>query len=162
MTEGRKDDAQKPRWTLLPWRAMARVLAVLEHGAQHYGPDNWRRVENLRDRYINAALRHIVAVLRGEWLDSDSGEPHLAHAIASLAFVLEDAEIGGDAPEREEAAHPAPTVADRAEAAAQHATRDCLAGLAAREAAAEPRRTESGRSDSAQWQPSSPAPGDHF
>ena len=34
--------------------------------------------------YIDSALRHIEAVLRGEWEDAESGLPHYAHAVASL------------------------------------------------------------------------------
>jgi len=93
LNAGRKDDRGKLRWHLLPWRAAARVVAVLGKGADHYGAHNWRRVPDLRLRYLDAAMRHTVAVLRGEWTDPDSGEPHLAHAAASLLFVLEDAEM---------------------------------------------------------------------
>jgi hypothetical protein len=88
---GRKDDAGKMRYTLLPWRALDEVTAVLEHGVAKYGEGNWREVPEARRRYIDATLRHVRAVMAdvGEDLDRDSGRHHLAHAVCSLLFVLE-------------------------------------------------------------------------
>lgn len=87
--QGLKTDAGKPRWDLIPPFALQDVAAVLEFGARKYAPDNWRKVEGARWRYLRAGIGHTFAVLRGERLDSESGLPHLAHAICSLMFVLE-------------------------------------------------------------------------
>lgn len=86
---GRKDDSGKSRLELLPPKAIGHVGLVLAHGAAKYGDDNWRKVENAKTRYLGAALRHTLQHLAGERLDSESGEPHLAHAVCSLLFVLE-------------------------------------------------------------------------
>lgn len=87
---GVKHDAGKLRWTLLPLLALSFVVRVLMHGASKYpSADNWRRVDNAGERYLDAAFRHLVAFTRGEWLDTESGLPHLAHAIACLLFILE-------------------------------------------------------------------------
>lgn len=88
--EGTKHDDGKPRWTLVPWRAMESVVAVLEHGAKKYGDDNWRHVPNASRRYVDAAARHIIAHMRGDELDRESGLPHLAHAVCSILFLLEN------------------------------------------------------------------------
>lgn len=85
---GAKHDSGKPRWTLFPLLAVTRIVDVLEFGAAKYGVDNWRHVDGLRDRYIDAAYRHIAAWRSGETRDPDSGLPHLAHAICSLVFIL--------------------------------------------------------------------------
>lgn len=58
---GRKDDQGKPRWSLMPIRELSQVLAVLEHGANKYGVNNWVNVTSLRERYFNAAMRHLTA-----------------------------------------------------------------------------------------------------
>jgi hypothetical protein len=87
--QGRKDDAGKTRFHLLPVRALRTVVDVLTYGASRYGADNWRHVEFARERYFDAALRHIYAWWDGEQLDPESGLPHLAHAICSLIFLLE-------------------------------------------------------------------------
>lgn len=89
MSEGRKDDAGKPRWDLLPFAALGDVARVLEFGARKYAPDNWRLVEGWRWRYTRAGLGHLVAFARGEKLDPESGLPHLAHAACCVLFLLE-------------------------------------------------------------------------
>lgn len=64
-------------------------MKVLAYGAKRYGEDNWRMVPNARRRYYAAAMRHIAAWWGGERNDPDSGHHHLAHAVASLLFLLE-------------------------------------------------------------------------
>lgn len=88
---GRKDDADrraKPRWSLLPLRAVAVVVDVLEYGTRKYSVDGWRNVPDARTRYYDAAVRHLVAWREGEPADPESSLPHLAHACCSLLFIL--------------------------------------------------------------------------
>jgi len=85
---GTKHDSAKPRWSLVPWRAMDDVLAVLEHGAEKYAPDNWRHVEPA-ERYWDAAMRHLIAWRQGRRMDGESGLPALAHAACCVLFLLE-------------------------------------------------------------------------
>ena len=85
---GEKHDAQKPRWSLLPGGTLAKVIAVLEYGAVKYQVDNWQHVPEPDRRYYDAAMRHIQAWLYGEQNDPESGQPHLAHAVASLLFLM--------------------------------------------------------------------------
>lgn len=88
LAPGRKDDETKPRpYTLLPWDALAEVLRVQEYGAAKYGLHNWRGVSP-PERYLDAAMRHLVAHRHGEVADQESGLPHLAHAACSLLFAL--------------------------------------------------------------------------
>ena len=85
---GRKDDAGKPRWDLIPYEALEEVVNVLTHGAQKYTPDNWRSVPDWNRRYFAAAQRHLVAYFQGVDLDEDSDLPHLAHAACCILFLL--------------------------------------------------------------------------
>ena len=85
---GRKDDDGKPRWDLLPFAEAEEVVKVLTYGARRYGDHNWRQVDNAPNRYLAAALRHISAHRQGAPLDYESGLPHLAHAVASLLFIM--------------------------------------------------------------------------
>jgi hypothetical protein len=64
------------------------VVRVLTHGANKYGVGNWQHVPEARDRYFAAAMRHLIAWREGQLVDLDSGLPHLAHAAASLLFLL--------------------------------------------------------------------------
>lgn len=87
--EGRKDDAEKQRYDLIPFAALAQVVGVLTYGAQKYAPENWRKVEGWRWRYLGAAFRHLTQWARGEKIDPESGHPHLAHALCCLMFLAE-------------------------------------------------------------------------
>lgn len=95
---GRKDDSGKTRWDLIPWDVMASVARVLTFGARRYGDDNWRKVPGARRRYFAAAMRHIIAWERGEPVDPDTAESHLAHAICCLLFLAGHPEITGQPP----------------------------------------------------------------
>lgn len=86
---GQKFDGGKVQFCLVPPLAHEAHASVLTFGAQKYAPDNWRKVHNAQTRYLNAAFRHIHSHTKGEVQDPESGLPHLAHAIASLSFVLE-------------------------------------------------------------------------
>lgn len=85
---GRKDDSNKPRYSLLPTGTINQVVQVLEHGATKYEVGNWQRVPDSRNRYYDAAMRHIDAWWNGEKLDEESKLPHLAHAICCLLFLM--------------------------------------------------------------------------
>jgi hypothetical protein len=85
---GNKYDADKLDWSLLPIKSMQSVIQVLQHGAKKYAPGNWKHVQDARRRYKNAAARHVMAMLDREWLDTESGLPHAAHAACNCLFLL--------------------------------------------------------------------------
>ena len=84
--KGLKHDKGKLMWGLLPWMELKAVVEVLTFGAKKYKPNNWRKVENGRQRYFDAAMRHISAIGAGEVSDPETGINHYAHAICSLLF----------------------------------------------------------------------------
>lgn len=88
MSEGVKHDGDKLRFSLVPWKALAAIVEVLEFGARKYAPGNWRKVPDAHQRYIDAALRHLIARADGEVLDPESKLPHLAHAGCCVLFAL--------------------------------------------------------------------------
>ena len=87
-TEGVKFDNDKPKWSLLPFKALTEVVDVLTYGARKYAPDNWKKVPDARTRYVDATFRHFTAYINGEKNDSETGKSHLAHAICCLLFLL--------------------------------------------------------------------------
>lgn len=91
-----KYDAGKPQWHLVPNEPMESVVRVLTFGAQKYSADNWKKCRSVT-RYLDAAFRHVWAYLRGEDLDPESGEHHLAHSICCLLFAMG---LGEDADDR--------------------------------------------------------------
>ena len=86
--KGVKYDGDKARWTLLPLRALKEVVEVLTFGAKKYAPDNWKHVPKARERYIDAAYRHLADWSTESRLDPETNKSHLAHAICCLLFLL--------------------------------------------------------------------------
>lgn len=81
---GRQSDSPY-RSDLLPPRALLGIAATLKHGADKYGPENWRKIP--RRDHINHALTHVLASLSG-----DTSDDHLNHAATRLLFALETAD----------------------------------------------------------------------
>lgn len=67
---------------LAPFRALSKVVEVLEHGARKYTENNWHKVG--KARYKDAICRHLVDV----GLDRDSGLEHRAMAATNALFLL--------------------------------------------------------------------------
>lgn len=83
-----KADKGKIRPTLVPVSLIKAVAAVRGYGVEKYhDPENWRKVE--LERYKDALYRHWLAYLGGEWLDQESGLPHLWHLACNAAFLIE-------------------------------------------------------------------------
>lgn len=93
---GAKLDAGKARaWLCLGAfsRALARVAEVGTYGANKYTPNGWQSVPNAQDRYMDAAMRHLLKSATEE-LDPETGLPHLSHAAWNLLAVQELKEAG--------------------------------------------------------------------
>lgn len=89
---GMKFDGGKPRVELL-LQGMPNVLLgvseVLTFGANKYAAHSWQKVPEGVNRYEAAAMRHKLARMKGEELDSESKLHHIYHEICSLMFVAE-------------------------------------------------------------------------
>lgn len=79
---------------LWPETATALGCLGLLDGALKYGRSNFRAVGVRASIYYDAARRHLNAWFEGEDNDPDSGLPHLAHALATIAIVV-DAQAAG-------------------------------------------------------------------
>lgn len=84
--EGRKFSKGKPRWSLLPWDTLSNVVDVLTAGAEKYSPDNWKKVPEGRIEYMDAIMRHLVKLEKGEYIDKDSGLPGTGHLLCCALF----------------------------------------------------------------------------
>lgn len=87
--KGVKHDEDKPKFSLMKPDALMEMVAVLTYGAKKYSPDNWKHLENARQRYFDAANRHLWQWYGGEERDPESGLHHLAHAMSSLMFLIQ-------------------------------------------------------------------------
>jgi len=82
-----KEDARKPRLSLVPMQIIWDIAQVREYGNQKYhDPESWRQVE--LPRYIDAFLRHALAMAEDPAsVDEESGIEHYKHAACNLAFI---------------------------------------------------------------------------
>lgn len=80
---------------LVPGAASAYIAMGLKEGARKYGAFNWRETDVEVMTYVGATLRHLAAFVDGEDTDAESGNPHLAHAMASLAILVDALEAEG-------------------------------------------------------------------
>lgn len=88
MENGMKFDKDKLMWDLLPIECAEEVVKVLTYGAKKYAPHNWQRVENAKERYYAALLRHLAAWRKGEKVDPESGLDHLSHVACNVCFLI--------------------------------------------------------------------------
>ena len=68
------------RMDLIPADVLLKVSSVLADGADKYGEWNWKGI-TVEDN-LNHALTHVY-----RYLDGDTSEPHLVHAICRLMFA---------------------------------------------------------------------------
>ena len=100
MTDGRKDDSEKPspfRGVVQAFpRALDAVATVASFGARKYEWDNWKEVDQGYIRYSDAMMRHLLSEASGKPLDDESGELHAVHvawnALARLELLLAETE----------------------------------------------------------------------
>lgn len=90
MTEPKKFDTDKPRYDLLPPKALGLLVDCLTYGAKKYEDYNWRKDGGIDpNRLFAATQRHLWAWKDGETNDKESGLPHLAHAATNLLMMLD-------------------------------------------------------------------------
>ena len=89
MKEGVKNDGGKLQWHLVPFEAVEEIIKVLMYGAEKYKePDNWKKVPNFKNRYFNAAQRHLADWQKGERFEDESKLRTLAHAGCNILFLI--------------------------------------------------------------------------
>lgn len=107
----------KTDWTILDYPALKPMVDVLEYGAHKYstfrhketgdvktgqditkadasenytmltsGRDNWKIGFKVKE-LIKSLMRHTVKMICGEVNDSESGLPHVGHAMCNLLFI---------------------------------------------------------------------------
>lgn len=84
---GMKNDQEKNRLDLIEPEFIESVGAVLTFGAKKYEPNNWQKVEDAKNRYYAAAMRHLLAWRKGEKTDPESGLSHLDHLACNVMFL---------------------------------------------------------------------------
>lgn len=82
-----------PLFRMAPAAFLTDFGGVYVMGADKYGEKNWRKGYPW-SWSINAMLRHQAAMIRGEWRDTESGLPHVAHVAWHCATLHEFERLG--------------------------------------------------------------------
>jgi len=82
-----KYDNGKPRFDLIPPKALLKIADVFAYGASKYEARNWEKGTSW-GRYYRACIGHLNAWWSKEELDNESNLMHLAHAGCCLLMLL--------------------------------------------------------------------------
>ena len=83
---GTKYDGGKVQLDLIDAEAIEGLASVLTFGVQKYEAHNWRAgIHN--SRLVAALLRHLFAIMKGEYIDPESGLPHIDHVGCCWMFL---------------------------------------------------------------------------
>lgn len=80
---------KKPRLSLVPPSGLIYAALAMGNGADKYGAYNWREKKVQAMIYLDAAMRHLQSWQDGEENASDSGIPHLGHALATILILID-------------------------------------------------------------------------
>lgn len=86
--EAVKFDNEKLRVDLIPFRAMLKMVHVMQFGAMKYDERNWEAGMGYH-RLWRGAVSHLIKWFYGEDNDPETGLSHLAHAMCCISFLLE-------------------------------------------------------------------------
>jgi|SRR5215831_3114352 len=86
-----KDNSGSQKVPLMNVTSTAKVLTAIcmADGEQKYGPYNWRHTPIQARIYLEAAMRHLDALIDGEDYDPDTGKPHIGYALATLMIYAD-------------------------------------------------------------------------
>ena len=77
----------KLKWSLVNWKSLEPLVKVLEMGAKKYAPENWKKGLDKKE-ILESAMRHLTAMMDGEFLDPESKLPHAGHVMANIMFYM--------------------------------------------------------------------------
>jgi len=84
--KGTKLDTDKPQMWLVPMESIKAIAVLMTKALTKYpDKDNWKKIENGEERYLNALLRHLCEIQEGVDIDEETGLPH-AYAIGANAL----------------------------------------------------------------------------
>lgn len=92
---GIKHDSGKPKigQMIIDYKVpLLELCKVFEHGAATYGLSNWKQLEDGKDRFTNAMIRHFLS--EDELYDKETGLLHAAqvffNAGARLYYIVQE------------------------------------------------------------------------
>jgi hypothetical protein len=79
-------NAGKPQYSLVDFKSLEDMVRVLEFGAQKYSRHNWKN-GLYASSILDSLLRHVAALIGGQFLDPESGLPHHGHIQCNAMFL---------------------------------------------------------------------------
>lgn len=84
---GIKFDNLKINWSLVDLKLLEGLVRVLMYGEKKYSSHNWQGVENGKERYLSALMRHIVEYQDGKEFDEETGQPVIDSILCNAYFL---------------------------------------------------------------------------
>ncbi len=86
VTKADRYNSGKAKYSMLDLTCLEPAVRVLEFGAKKYARDNWKKGLPISE-VLDSMLRHIGAIQRGEFIDPESGLPHIGHIQCNALFL---------------------------------------------------------------------------
>lgn len=83
---GQRFNEAKLKWSLVSWRALEPMVAVLMFGAEKYSPNNWKNGLSWNDT-CESLHRHLTVFMEGEDNDPESKLSHVGHILCNAMFL---------------------------------------------------------------------------
>jgi hypothetical protein len=83
---GARYNSNKPDMSLIPLWTLEDEARVWDYGTKKYNAWNWAKGMPWSVPYA-CAMRHLAAWQRGEEIDPESGQPHLAHVMCNIRML---------------------------------------------------------------------------
>ena len=83
---GARYNSDKPDMSLIPLWTLEDEARVWDYGTKKYNAWNWAKGMPWSVPYA-CAMRHLAAWQRGEDIDPESGQPHLAHVMCNIRML---------------------------------------------------------------------------
>ena len=96
-----KDDADKPRYDLIPPEIITALANIFTYGAKKYAPRNCEQGFDYGRLYA-ALWRHMIPFWEGQTIDPESGMSHLNHALFNIGMLLVQEKRGTGTDDRPE------------------------------------------------------------
>jgi hypothetical protein len=84
---GARYNDDKPDLSLIPLVTLEDEARVWAYGKQKYAAWNWAKGMDWSVP-LACALRHLSSWQRGEDIDAESGQPHLAHVMCNIRMLM--------------------------------------------------------------------------
>jgi hypothetical protein len=71
-------------WTLLDFDSVEPLVKAMTYGMKRYSRENWKLPCDNPRQHLQSAIRHLLAIVKGEEIDPESGERHSGHVMANM------------------------------------------------------------------------------